>query len=588
MQDKAGQATAAMTIAVFLFFHAVAATCIAYLLCLVTEGLDAQVALVSLILGAAIAPYLTRVFSPFARLPQGPLEWVLAAVIAGFGFVHFKGVLIIGPEVYGTRDVNNFGDMPLHISYIRSFVDGTSFPPPNPGFPIEPLRYPIGADFYNALWESLGTPTDLHLTLTGCVATLVCIGLLLRFGGWWALGGMFLNIDPLTITRLLTDPDWSGIDFQEPTAFKNLLLALMVPQRSMIFALPLGLILILATEADASGRRPLSRVEKLALGALWGVLPLFHLHAFIAVSLILALVAFAHGGLRGVLRLVLGPAALVAYLPATLLVLHSTAWLQKAGIAHLSNGWTRGETPLPAYLWNNFGLWLLVPPVLAALLWQGRRDPAERPERRLLIGAGLLFALFFFVMLAPWDWDNIKLLVWPWLLMLALTDRLLQPRLARLAKGTVAPALATLAFLPTVALLWVSLGSGGPYGYGPVGRDEVAEAEAALAGLPRDAVFAASRRHSHPLDWLGRFRMTGNGAHLWSHGIDATRQHQRLEALMAGAPDWPQAATELGVDYILWGPSERAEYGDGPRPWMTSLRNISTVPSYGVYEVTRP
>lgn len=572
----------------WLFFHAVAATCIAYLLALVTQGLGLGVAIASLILGGVVALYPARRFAPLLRLPRGPLEWVLALVIFAFCVAHFQGVLTVGPDSYGTRDVNNFGDMPLHISYIRSFVDGTRFPPPNPGFPQEPLRYPIGADYYSALWETLGLRTELHLWLTGSFATLICIGLLLRFGGWWALGGLFLNIDPMTVVCLLTDPDWSGVDFQKPTAFKNLTLALMVPQRSMLFGLPIGLILILAVEAHVSGRRSLSRTEQIALGLLWGVMPLFHLHAFVAVSLILALLALAHGGLGGVVRLVSGPMALVAYGPATLLVLHSTAWLQKASVAYLSLGWTKGDTPFALYLWNNFGPWLLVLPALAAALWFGRGRQGNAANAVLFGGMLLLFALFFTVMLAPWNWDNIKLIVWPWLLMLALADRLLQPRLATRFAGLVPYVFASVLFLPTVVLLWVSLGSGGPYGYGTIGRDEVISADAAVETLPRDAVFATARRHSHPLDWLGRLRVLGYESHLWSHGIDSAQRDKLLKRLMQGEPGWREAAIALGADYIFWSPSERAEYGDGPRPWMAELRNVSTMPDYAVYEIPKP
>ncbi|MBC2837120.1 hypothetical protein [Paragemmobacter straminiformis] len=571
-----------MIVPVFLFFHAVLATSIAYLLSLASQGLDARVALVSLVLALPLALLPARRFADLPRLPLNALEWGIAVLVTAFCFGHFQGILLTGPDSYGTRDVMNFGDLPLHISYLRSFVDGTAFPPPNPGYPTDPLRYPLGADLYNALWEAVGADTALHLMLTGFVTILLCVALLLRFGGWWALGGMFLNISWVTTAAMVAPAGWDGIDFQNGTQFKNLTLALMVPQRSMLFALPIGLMLILALDGHASGKRPLARNAQVMLGLLWGVMPLFHLHAFVAVSLILGLVALARGGLRGAGRLLSGPMALTAYLPAILLVLHSTAWLQKAGVAHITLGWMAGDQPFLPFLWDNFGLWLALPLAVAACLWADRNAPDARATRRMAIGTVALFALFFTVMLAPWDWDNIKLIIWPWLLLLALAERLVQPRLDRLGRAA-APVAAALLLAPAVLLLAYSLRSGGTNGYGLIARDEVIGTEAAVEALPKDAVFAASRRVNHPLDWLGRFRVLGYEGHLWSHGIDTAPRDALLQKLMQGAPDWSEAARALGIDYIYWGPPEVQEYGPDPRPWMATLENVSTMPGFAVY-----
>lgn len=574
-----------MIVPVFLFFHAILATCLAYLLALANQGLDTPVALVSLALGSLLALIPARRFADLPRLPQNALEWAISGCVTVICLVHFHGLLVTGPDSYGTTDVMNFSDLLLHISYLRSFVDGTAFPPPNPGYPVEALRYPIGADLYNALWEAAGIATNLHLMLTGIVAVLLCLGLLLRFGGWWAVAGMFLNISWLS-TVALASSDWTLIDFQTSTQFKNLTLALMVPQRSMLIALPIGLILLLAFEAHVRATRPLSRDRQVMLGLLWGVMPLFHLHAFVAVSLGLALLALAHQGPRGVIRLLASPLALTAYLPAILLILHSTDWLQKAGLAHISLGWTKGEQPFLPFLWDNFGLWLALPPAIALCLWLGRTEGEARANLILALGTLALFALFFTVMLAPWDWDNIKLIIWPWLLMLALADRLVQPRLDRLS-GLLAPALATPLLAPAMLLLAISIRSGGEYGYGFVGRDEVLGTDLAVADLPSDAVFAASRRVNHPLDWLGRFRVLGYEGHLWSHGIDTREPDALLQKVMQGAPDWQDAARALGADYIFWGPIEVSEYGDTPRPWMGTLENVSTMPGFAVYALPR-
>jgi len=75
-------------------------------------------------------------------------------------------------------------------------------------------------------------------------------------------------------------------DYQSSVAWKNLYLALFVPQRGFLLALPAGLVLLW------SWRRRLLRGEAglspWIEGILWEALPLVHLHTFLFVSLLAA------------------------------------------------------------------------------------------------------------------------------------------------------------------------------------------------------------------------------------------------------------------------------------------------------------
>jgi hypothetical protein len=56
---------------------------------------------------------------------------------------------------------------------------------------------------------------------------------------------------------------------------------------------------------------------------------------------------------------------------------------------------------------------------------------------------------------------------------------------------------------------------------------------------------------------------------------------------MQGDPEWIKLAREIGITHIFWGPFEREKYGDGERPWMKLLPNVSRVPGYEIYMITQ-
>ena len=51
--------------------------------------------------------------------------------------------------------VNNWGDLPLHLAYITSFVWGNNIPPQDPSFAGEKLVYPFLSDFLSAIFLKL-------------------------------------------------------------------------------------------------------------------------------------------------------------------------------------------------------------------------------------------------------------------------------------------------------------------------------------------------------------------------------------------------------------------------------------------------
>ena len=80
----------------------------------------------------------------------------------------------------------------------------------------------------------------------------------------------------------------------------------------------------------------------------------------------------------------------------------------------------------------------------------------------------------------------------------------------------------------------------------------------------------------------------GYEGHLWGHGISFASTKQKLLVLMTGEERWLEAAHELKVNYIYWGPKEKLEFKSSakePPVWLAQLRNVSRVKDYEVYEI---
>ncbi len=567
---------------VFGLFHLLFSTLFALLTGLLYGALSGPAALVCLLGAIPAARLAQRELAPltftFPARRLHPLEWALVAFVLFAGLRHLVWLFFYADHSLRTLNVNNLGDLPLHINYIRQFAGGAAFPPVNPEFAQQNLYYPYALDLYNSLWEAVGLRLEAHLLLVGVFLLVASIAALYHWAGWLGVAGFFLN-GGWAGWALLTSGEWQ--DYQAPLAWKNFFLSLFITQRGLMFAIPAGLLILLVGTRALREPGTVTRSMLLLTGVLWGGLAFFHLHSFVAVSLMLALLAALARQWRTLLPL------LWCALPlGTAFVLHSTQWLQKSSVIWLQWRWLAGEQSLAAFWWQNLGPWLLLlAGVLVALVWQ-------RQWQRLLhfVGYAALFAVFTVVMLAPWDWDNVKVLIWPWFGLLGIAWQVLPraqafahwPTPARLAAGAWALVLAVvLSFSGSVSVISsLSVQEDAVTVYP---ARELWDMEGALQNVPVDAVMLAAPSYNHPLTYWGRIRVLGYEGHTWSHGIDSSTVAAQQARIYAGDADWQALLQELGATHIVWGPHERQQYGDTSQPWRLALRNVSQVPEVEIY-----
>lgn len=572
--------------------HVISSTIIAYLFSLVFGGLTVWIAVVSLAIGYWYARRRARLFvDGFEDLSthsfsNGTSRWIEAGLGAFLLFVSYRQfgwMLYYNGDELRTLHLNNFGDLPLHLNYIRYLTSGAEFPPLNPVFGSEPLFYPVGMDLYSALWEQLGVSTGSHLFIVGILASLAAFVALRAWAGWWGVGGFFFGGGWLAWQTLLQ----TGAGPMDGVAWKNLFLSVWITQRGMLLALPAGLLLLTTARRAFRGELALSRMQLRTLGFVWGAMPLFHLHSFFAVSVILTSLAWiyrSHFYSFAVLRRLMWTAVPFG----TIFVYYLTDGFGKASLAHWRPGWMAGGEGFDSFLFLNFRFWLLLFATLPVFIYLTHRLRESSETKSLAREFSLflfLFVLFLNLMLAPWEWDNIKVLIWPYLGLLMVAHRVLTPMFARITGGALCEAaLAFVLLLPGLMIVGhstvrnlssVKIGS----------ILDLSSTEGAMALVPRTALILAAPTHDHPIALLGWRRALGYQGHLWSHGIDSSKVTNDVDLVMRGNAGWREAVLRLGATHIVWGRVERSIYGEAPDVWKSTLPNRSRVAGYEVYEI---
>ena len=553
------------------------------------------------------------------------LFFVLIAVMLGMVFA--RGAYQTPEGIY-TGVQNNLGDLPLHLQVISSFSHGHNFPPEDPTFSGVRFAYPFMVDFLAAMLVTAGAPILSAMWLENMVLALTFVGLLTYWTvlltrsrlagliapalvlfsgglGWTLLFQEVRNSDdglfPL-LGHLTHDYTIMG-----DTIFRwgNSMTTLFVPQRSILFGLPIAVGIFClwwkqisgdqvpippiqaATRGDKASAAAAQRKTEihsaagagfkpmLAAGLCAGLLPLVHAHTFLVVMGVGACLTLLFRHLwRG--WVVFFAVALIAAAPQLL-------WLARTGGVKVSSylgwqpGWDHGNYNAVWFWFANTGFF--IPLLLLAL---ARHDCAF-PRRLLLFYApfSLCFLIPNLVRVAPWDWDNIKVL-FSWYIASA---PLVAALLADWLKQT--PARRWLA----AGLLFAMLFSGGLDILRVLtGASEQREFDAMAVRLadrvstltPPRALILHAPTYNSPVFLTGRRSLLGYPGWIWSRGLDYSGREADIKTIYSGGQNAEQLLRQYHIEYVLMGPEELASLPVNEQFW-SNYRKVLQGAGYRVY-----
>lgn len=582
-----------------------------------------------------------RAFSNPERIPLGYTIFYL--VVSVIMWRAFERAMIETPEGIFTGLLNNFGDLPFHISVITSFSFGDNFPPQDPTYAGVRFTYPFLTDFVSAIFVRCGADLRQSMFLENFLVAVSFVGLMHRWALVMLRDKLAALLTPLIVllngglgwlmlwdklSEPNTDGLWGALHKLPPSftvipdttwRWGNAMSTLLIPQRGFLLGLPLAVIVFtqwwlsaqpnsreekLAAE-ETPGKIPKRKAKKrkservpqsvdflpdftlslslrrmIAAGVVAGLLPLVHAHSFVVVMAVGAVIALLQRRWRDWITFAV--VASIVALPQMWWSTHNSA-VDASKFFEWHFGWDHGEENIVWFWLKNTGVF--IPLTIAAIFW--RRDGEPLVSRKLLVFTlpfGLCFIIPNVMKMAPWIWDNVKVLFYWWLasapLVALLIARLWRAGVEQKVVAGVLFACLTLAGALDVAAIVLRSNE-----YQIFNTQGIQFAELVKREVPPHAIVIHAPVHNHPVFLTGRRSLMGYPGHVWTHGLEFGPREYEIKQVFSGGPNAAAILGKYGVSYAVVGPLERNMNVN--EPFFSQFQIVGDTGGYRLYKITQ-
>src|ERR1700704_1769402 len=213
---------------------------------------------------------INQALKAISRASSKPDRWAFIYFLfyAGVAIVMwlvFDRALLEKPEGIYTGVLNNYGDLPFHISVITRFAFGQNYPPEDPTFSGVRFTYPFLTDFISAVFVRCGANLRDSLFIENYLLAVAFVGVLHRWAWEMLRDRVAALLTPLLVLLnggfgwLLLFSEASknqdglvGLIKHLPPSFTvipettwrwgNAISSLLLPQRGILLGLPLAVI----------------------------------------------------------------------------------------------------------------------------------------------------------------------------------------------------------------------------------------------------------------------------------------------------------------------------------------------------------
>ena len=499
----------------------------------------------------------------------------------------------------------NLGDLPFHLGTIFGFTDGHNFPPQNPSFAGAKFSYPFISDLVTAAFMKLGADVENALFVQNVAWAFSLLAILERFALKITRDALAAKIVPALLffsgglgvfaflsdywhqtSSLLQYLQHLPYDYTIGDKFRwgNSLVVLFITQRSFLLGAPLAVIIlsglwrIFSGENAETGKgekeiKP-AGIERdftfshfhfstFLLGVVAGTLPLIHLHS-LAVLFIVTACLFIAKPQKWREWTAFGAGVCMVAVPELAWALTGTA-SRSSEFFTWWWGWNKGDANFIWFWFINTGI--AMPVIVAGILYvysprrrKGAKEDENNHARDLLlfyIPFLLCFILCNTARLAPWEWDNIKILIY-WFIGSLPFMAIFLAWMWRENKALRVVAAACFVVLISSGALDVWRTVSGQTKMQVFDRKAVLLAEQIKAKTEPGAVFLNAPTYNTAVALTGRNSVMRYSGHLGSHGIDYRRREADVKSIYAGTRDADRLLADYHVGYVLVSPEEKA------------------------------
>ena len=478
-------------------------------------------------------------------------------------YILFSRVILWKEDGLYTGLAYNLGDLPYHWSIVNSFLYGENFPPEHTLYSGSPLRYYFLSDFFTALLMKSGLSLWGAFTFHGIVLSIILLGIVYLFTYRFTQNKIAAAISPFLfffngglgfvqffkdlianrenlINFFLYLNDYTNIG---DLAYRwiNTTSSLLVPQRPFLFGFPMS-ILVLAMLWVGIKRG--SKGYYALAGVVAGMLPLFHAHSYFSLGIISAVLFLLFPSVRW----------LWFFIPAGVLSLPQALYLMSRGEStghffsiHL--GWVANEENVFWFYLKNTGLF--IPILLGTLIFSKK---LSYPQKKFAIPFLLIFVIANLIQFTPWDWDNLKVLIFFYIGSIPYVSY----GLASLWKNTyrIIPILLCLSLVLSGI---TSIGRTFTQFYLENNNEEIGLAEIIKKTTEPKSRFLTAPAYNHFILLTGRRILHGYIGSLWAQGVDFNKRLEDVRKMYRGGIGTKNLFSQYGIDFVVIGPPEIRE-----------------------------
>lgn len=513
-----------------------------------------------------------------------------------------------GGNLYTTH-INLWGDWAAHFTMGASFGYRSLLPSESPFLAEATFSYPFAINWLSGALIRLGIPFIAAFVVPSwALSILTVIAIYIWFFTWletpkravtatilmlcigglgfvwlaqeiWQSGSMWPNLIDLPFQA--TNLPSQGI------RWLSMVDSMIIPQRAFVMGFPwaLGCLTLIYRWFIQSSHLPSYR-QTICLGMALGLLPIIHMHSFLALGGVLTgwtIVGLWHRWRAGNLLQEWGKRWLVLGLVAILTAMPLFMWLfadQVGGFVRWEPGWLAPEFKLS---WWDFWLRNWGPTLLLAIGGLAVSRTMKNSQY------GWPFLIWFILpnvfIFQPWNWDNTKLIIWSALGIVGFATQMLAwlwKRSTVLVRSLVV-ILASITILSgAIDLYWIQRRS--LHTYQMHSAENWHLAQWVIAHTPNDSRWLTGAEHNH---WLfnltGRQTLMAYRGWLWTQGYDYLAREGAVTSLFV-APSLAQLH-HYRVQYVVVGPEERTVWKASDAAFLQVADPIYSTENTVIYRV---
>lgn len=496
--------------------------------------------------------------------------WLFASLLSSHMLEVKSGDLYSGGSTWG--------DLPFHLSLISNFVDRGMMATisQHPLFDGINLTYPFLPDLLSAFLVKIGLSLRVALILPSFILILAVVSSIYlltrsitgkRLGAFFAPFLFFFNGSVFGLYYYWKESIsngynfWSGVRHlsksyahleEHNLRFSNIIADYILPQRAIILGLFMGLatIFFFWKYWQKKNKKTLA-----VAGIIVAFLPLVHTHTFLTMIMV--------GGFLFLIEIILElkkwkktatdwiyfilPVLLIG-LPQFLLI----APENKGWFIRWKFSWMKKADENFMWFWiKNLGLYI---PFVASGYWV-----SSKKIKTFYLSFFLVFALTNLFIFQPNDYDNMKFMIYWFLLSVILMAIFIDFLYSKF--GWKSGALITLILIPTMAVGGLSVLRESYSSWRLFDQEDLALAEFVKKQTSPNSLFLTSDRHNHPIPGIaGRRIVVGYRGWLWTHGIDYKNKEKDILEIYEGGHKSLSLIRQYQINYILFENAQKESF----------------------------